>query len=283
LVLIQVFVSGLSLAGYYALLAVGFALIFATFRIFHIAQAAVFGAAGYSMYFLNQQGFGLIVSAATGIAVAAVFGWLVDRLIYRPLAQRGAGLFSMFIASLGVALMFEAAMLIYTRGNLVVAHAGSLPIMILGDVVVRQLDLVVVGLVITLYGCLHLWLTRTRQGLAVLGLSDNPELAGIVGVNTKRTRAFVFLLASALAGVAGAFTAYDTGLVPTTGIDFLFITFVAVILGGTRNVLLGSALGSVVLGLTTSFASFFAPAWVTVIVFALLIVLLIGRPKGLLA
>jgi len=69
----------------------------------------------------------------------------------------------------------------------------------------------------------------------------------------------------------------------TTGLDFLFITLVAVILGGTRNVLLGAALGSLVLGLATGFAGFFAPAWVTVVVFALLIALLVARPKGLLA
>jgi neutral amino acid transport system permease protein len=261
---------------------VGFALIFATFRIFHIAQAAVFGAAGYLMYFLAQHGLPLVVSAGTGIAVAAVFGWLVDRMIYGPLARRGGGLFSIFIASLGVALIFEAAMLISTRGNLIVAHTGSLQSLVLGDLVIRQLDVIVIGLVVLLYGLMHVWLTRTRQGLAVLGLSDNPDLAGIVGVDTDRTRGVVFVLASALAGLAGAFTAFDTGLVPTSGLDFLFITFVAVILGGTRNVLLGSALGSVVLGLTTSFASFLAPSWVTVIVFALLIVLLIGRPQGLL-
>jgi len=235
------------------------------------------------LYFLSRQGLGLIPSAITGIAVGAVFGWLIDRLIYRPVAKRGGGLFSMFIASLGVALVFEAAVLIPTRGNLSVAHSGSLPIIILGDVVIRQLDVIVVGLVVVLYALLHLWLTRTKAGLAVLGLSDNPELAGVVGVNTDRTRVVVFVLASALAGTAGVFTAYDTGLVPTTGLDFLFITFVAVILGGTRNVLLGSALGSLVLGLTTGFASFFAPSWVTVVVFALLILLLIGRPKGLLA
>jgi neutral amino acid transport system permease protein len=235
------------------------------------------------LYFLSRQGLGFVPSAVMGIAVAAVFGWLIDRAIYQPVAKRGGGLFSMFIASLGVALVFEAAILIPTRGNLSVAHTGSLPILLLGDVAIRQLDIVVVGLVVGLYALLYVWLNGTKAGLAVLGLSDNPELAGVVGVNTDRTRVLVFVLASALAGTAGVFTAYDTGLVPTTGLDFLFITFVAVILGGTRNVLLGAALGSLILGLTTGFASFFAPTWVTVAVFALMILLLIGRPRGLLA
>ena len=274
----------MSLGGYYALLAVGFALIFATFHIFHIAHAVVFGAAGYVLYFLHRRlGVELLPSALGGIVAGAVLGWAIDRLVYQPIGKRGGGLFSMFIASLGIALLFEAAVLIPTRGNLSVAHTGSLPIFILGGIAIRQIDVVVVGLVIVLYALLHVWLTRTRSGLAVLALSDNPGLAGVVGVNVAQTRVVVFLAASALAGTAGAFTAYDTGLVPTTGLDFLFITLVAVILGGTRNVLLGAALGSLVLGLATGFASFFAPAWVTVVVFALLILLLIGRPEGLLA
>jgi len=236
------------------------------------------------LYFLHRvTGLDLLPSALAAIAVGAVLGWAIDRAVYQPIGRRGGGLFSMFIASLGIALLFEAAVLIPTRGNLSVAHTGSLPIYTLGSVAIRRLDVVVVALVIVLYTLLHLWLTRTRSGLAVLGLSDNPDLAVVVGVNVSRARVAVFATASALAGTAGVFTAYDTGLVPTTGLDFLFITLVAVILGGTRNVLIGAALGSVVLGLATGFAGFFAPAWVTVVVFALLILLLIGRPAGLLA
>jgi branched-chain amino acid transport system permease protein len=91
----------------------------------------------------------------------------------------------------------------------------------------------------------------------------------------------VFLVASALAGLAGAFTAYDTGMVPDTGSKLLFITMVAVIFGGTRNVLLGSLTGSLILGLITAFAGFYFQEWVTVTVFALLIALLVLRPRGL--
>jgi branched-chain amino acid transport system permease protein len=77
------------------------------------------------------------------------------------------------------------------------------------------------------------------------------------------------------------FTAYDRGVLPDTGISLLFVTFVAVLLGGTRNVLLGSLVGSLVLGLVTAYAGFFAPQWVTISVFAILILLLIARPRGL--
>jgi branched-subunit amino acid ABC-type transport system permease component len=91
------------------------------------------------------------------------------------------------------------------------------------------------------------------------------------------------LIASALAGLAGILTVYDSGVVPTTGLNLLFVTFVAVIFGGTRRLFMGALGGSLVMGLVTAFAGFFFPQWVMVIVFVLLIGLLIARPQGFFA
>src|SRR5919198_2774935 len=99
--LTQVLIGGLSLSGYYALLAVGFALIFATLRIFHIAHAAVFVTAGYVLYFLHRVNqLDLFASAMAAIACAGILGLLVDLAVYQPILKRGGGLFSVFIASL---------------------------------------------------------------------------------------------------------------------------------------------------------------------------------------
>ena len=282
MILVQVFMSGLSLSGYYALLAVGFALIFATLRIFHIAHAAVFALAGYLVFLVHRVwGQPLLLAVIMAIAVAAVAGLLVDRVVYQPVLKKGGGLFSVFIASLGVTLVFESLFLVTSRGNLSVARQGNLEVVNLGILSFRIFDVVVISLVLALYGLLYVWLMRTRTGLEIRALTDNSGLARVVGVDIGRTRVMVFLVASALAGLAGAFTAYDTGMVPDTGSKLLFITMVAVIFGGTRNVLLGSLTGSLVLGLITAFAGFYVQEWVTVTVFALLIALLVLRPRGL--
>src|SRR4051812_3505894 len=119
--LTQVLISGLSLSGYYALLAVGFALIFATLRIFHIAHAAVFVSAGYVLYFLHRVNhFDLWLSAVLAVATAGVLGLLVDRIVYQPILKRGGALFSVFIASLGVSLIFESFFLVTTKAILAV-------------------------------------------------------------------------------------------------------------------------------------------------------------------
>jgi branched-subunit amino acid ABC-type transport system permease component len=280
--LTQVLIGGLSLSGYYALLAVGFALIFSTLRIFHIAHAAVFVSAGYSLYFLHRVlQMDLLISAAIAIIGAGALGWLIDRIVYQPILKRGGGLFSVFIASLGVALIFESVYLLLTKAILAVARTETLAVLNVGGLAIRVLDVTIVGVSLALYAGLYAWLMYTRSGLEVRALTVNPGLASVVGVEIDRTRTLLFLVASVLAGLAGVFTAYDRGVLPDTGISLLFVTFVAVLLGGTRNVLLGSLVGSLVLGLLTAYAGFFAPQWVTVSVFAILILLLIARPKGL--
>jgi branched-subunit amino acid ABC-type transport system permease component len=113
-------------------------------------------------------------------------------------------------------------------------------------------------------------------------LTDNADLATIVGVDVGRTRNLIFLVASLLAGLAGVLTAYDTGIVPSTGFQMLFIGVVAVILGGVRQILLGTLVGAICLGFLTAFAGFFFPEWIISATFLIMIVLIIIRPQGIL-
>ena len=281
--LLQVLSIGLGLAGYYALVAVGFALIFATLRIFQVAHGTVFIISGYTFFGLHRLlGFDVFLSAAAGIASAALAGLAIDKIVYGPVLRRGGGMFGVFIASLGAALIVEAGFLAWTKGVVSVARTGMLDIFVVGDVSLRGLDFGIFALVAAAFGALYLWLHRTDTGLEVRGLTDNADLATVVGVDVRRTRNSIFLVASALAGLAGVLTAYDTGLVPSSGFKTLFIGVVAVILGGVRNILLGTIVGAACLGLLTAFAGFFFPEWITFTIFLIMIVLIIVRPQGIL-
>jgi branched-chain amino acid transport system permease protein len=281
--LLQVLSTGLGLAAYYALVAVGFALIFATLRIFHVAHGTVFLIAGYTFFGLHRLlEIDVFLSAAAGVASAALAGLAIDKVVYRPVLRRGGGMFGVFIASLGAALIVEAGFLAWTKGVVSVARTGMLDIFIVGDVALRALDFGVFALVAAAFSALYLWLHRTNTGLEVRGLTDDADLAAVVGVDVRRTRNAIFLVASALAGLAGVLTAYDTGLVPSSGFKTLFIGVVAVILGGVRNILLGTIVGAACLGLLTAFAGFFFPEWITFTIFLIMIVLIIVRPQGIL-
>ncbi|HEY1362709.1 MAG TPA: branched-chain amino acid ABC transporter permease [Xanthobacteraceae bacterium] len=280
--LLQVFSTGLGLAGYYALVAVGFALIFATLRIFHVAHGTVFIIAGYTFFALHRlMGVNLLASATAGVAAAGLAGLAIDKIVYAPVLRRGGGMFGVFIASLGAALLVEAGFLAWTKGVVSVARTGMLDIFVLGDVTFRALDLAILGFVAAAYAMLYLWLHRSSIGLEVRGLTDNADLAAIVGVDVRRTRNWIFVVASSLAGLAGVLTAYDTGLVPSSGFKTLFIGVVAVILGGVRNILLGTIVGAACLGLLTAFAGFLFPEWITSTIFLIMIVLIIWRPQGI--
>jgi branched-chain amino acid transport system permease protein len=281
--LLQVLSTALGLAAYYALVAVGFALIFATLRIFHVAHGTVFLIAGYTFFGLHRLlEIGVFLSAAAGVASAALAGLAIDKVVYRPVLRRGGGMFGVFIASLGAALIVEAGFLAWTKGIVSVARTGMLDIFIVGDVALRALDFGIFALVAAAFGALYLWLHRTNTGLEVRGLTDDADLAAVVGVDVRRTRNSIFLVASALAGLAGVLTAYDTGLVPSSGFKTLFIGVVAVILGGVRNILLGTIVGAACLGLLTAFAGFFFPEWITFTIFLIMIVLIVVRPQGIL-
>jgi branched-chain amino acid transport system permease protein len=281
--LVQVFSTGLGLAGYYALVAAGFALIFATLRIFHVAHGTVFIIAGYTFFGLHRlMGINVFISAVAGVVSAGIAGLAIDKIVYAPVLRRGGGMFSVFIASLGAALIVEAGFLAWTKGVVSVARTDMLNIFIIGDVAFRALDMGIFALVAASFGAMYLWLHRTNTGLEVRGLTDNADLAGVVGVDVRRTRNAIFLVASLLAGLAGVLTAYDTGLVPSSGFKTLFIGVVAVILGGVRNILLGTVVGALCLGMLTAFAGFFFPEWITFTIFLIMIVLIIVRPQGIL-
>ncbi len=280
--LLQVLLIGLGLAGYYALVAIGFALIFATVKVFHIAHGTVFLAGGYVFFIFHRLlDFPIVWSGLAGVLVASALGLAIDKAIYLPVLRRGGGLFSVFIASLGIALVFDSLFLVWTKGIASVARVGNLQILEAGRIVVRLIDLWSIVAVAVVCGALYLWLHRTSTGLRVRALTDNEPLAAVVGVDIGRTRNAIFLVASALAGIAGVFTAYDTGITPETGLRVLFIGVVAVTLGGIRNLLLGTIVGSLSLGILTAYAGFLFPTWVTLSIFLMMILLLIFRPQGI--
>ena len=213
--------------------------------------------------------------------MASALGLAIDKVIYLPVLRRGGGLFSVFIASLGIALVFDSLFLVWTKGIASVARVGNLQILEAGRIVVRLIDLWSIVAVAVVCVALYLWLHRTGTGLKVRALTDNEPLAAVVGVDIGRTRNAIFLVASALAGIAGVFTAYDTGITPETGLRVLFIGVVAVTLGGIRNLLLGTIVGSLSLGILTAYAGFLFPTWVTLSIFLMMILLLIFRPQGI--
>jgi len=207
-------------------------------------------------------------------------GLLVDKTIYVPISRRSGGMFTAFIASMGVALVFEAIYLIWFYGVPSVARIQTLTSFTLGSMKLRWIDITFGIIGSFVYLCLYIWLFRTNNGLTIRGLADNATL-GSIYFDAAQIRKRVFFVGSGLAGLGGIITAYDSGVTPVQGMDALFVSIVALIVGGMGNVVLGTLVGGMVLGVVKVFSSYFFPKWFHFFVFSTLVLSVIIRPEGL--
>jgi branched-chain amino acid transport system permease protein len=284
-IFVQLTLNGIIAGSIYALVALGFNLIYGTVRFFDIGYGALTAVGGYVVFFLSKQfGFGLPVSIVVGVFGAGLIGYLVYRLVYAPLRTRKASNMVMLIASLGVLTVLQALVaILFTSQFRTLSHvAGTQRIFdVFGGVITQtQVIILVTGIVVMLL--LAALLRWTRFGKSVRAISDSEEVSKVVGIDTAKVVGVVFFIGSAIAGLAGILVGFDTGIEPTMGFSLLLKGVVASIIGGIGNVY-GGILGAFFLGLIENFGIWHISAeWKDAIAFVILIIFLVFRPQGIL-
>lgn len=277
----QLVVNGIAAGGIYALLAVGFALIYNTSRVLHLAHAIVYTFGAYAFYVLTVSvGIWGWVSAPIAVVLTGLFGWSIEAFVYRPLRRSGAGHNATLIATLGLISLFQGTYaLVFSTDDKMLRH-GPLPVFQVGTISITILHIAIVAMILVVFPVLQLFLTRTRLGIAIRALADNRELADIQGMETDRLYGVIFLLGSALAGIAAVLTALDLGATPDMGFDVVFAAVVALVIGGV-GYLPGTLVGAFALGLAQQLVVWkLNTAWQSGLVFTLLILFLVLRPQG---
>jgi branched-chain amino acid transport system permease protein len=291
---IQQLVNGLALGSIYALIALGYTMVYGILRFINFAHSDVLMLGAFAAFYftpflaptLGQQSIGtaLAVIVAAALTCACV-GMLIEYLAYRPLRKRPR--LTVLITAIGVSLFLE-----FTGQHEEVFGAATKPFPNLlprtelgsGAIHVSSNDLVVLLLTALLLGLLWFIVQRTKIGTAMRAVSYNEQAAALMGVNVNAIISFTFGLGSALAAIAGIFYAMRApGIEPLMGIQPGLRAFVAAVLGGIGN-LPGAALGGVLLGLLETFFGGM-PAFSNYrdgIAFAILILILLFRPAGLL-
>jgi branched-chain amino acid transport system permease protein len=284
---LQQLLNGLSLGAIYALIALGYTMVYGVLRFINFAHSDVFMVGAFIGYFAGRivpEGtlWGGLVVLLAAMAGCAVLGMLIERLAYRPL--RGAPTLNVLITAIGVSLLLE-----YSGQVFFGAAPRTFPAILpsanfaLGGLVLSSNQLVVIIVAVLLMIGLELIVHRTKIGMAMRAVSLNPRAAQLVGVNNDIVISFTFGLGSALAAAGGVLYALNyPSIDPLMGVMPGLKAFVAAILGGIGNIP-GAALGGLLLGVVETFVN--GSQWSTykdAIAFAILIVILLFRPAGLL-
>lgn len=276
--LVQIIVNGLILASNYALVAVGLTLAFGVMRMVNFAQGQSVMIGAY-VAFTAAQRIGYLPAIALAIAVNAVLGVVLERVAFRPF--RGAELKGL-IASMGISIiLINLAELVWGTSPIPFDTALSHISFTIGTVGVSAQRALVVGVSFALLAGLWWLVHHSSLGRQFRAVSEDPEIASAMGIDTNRISQVSVVLGTSLAAAAGAVSGPVNLLSPEMGQAELLNAFAAIILGGFGNVS-GTILGALAIGMVQSFAAvYISNAYATSIAFALLLVTLIFFPRGL--
>lgn len=280
--LLQFIINGLITGLLYSLLAIGFALVYNTTHIFHIAAAGIYVFAAYMFWWLAVNlGLPLLPAAAFAVILTMGLSWLSESTVYRPLRNKKSSLSVIMIASIGLMTVIVNLIAMFFGNETKVVENSILKTYQLGELIITTPQLYQVIVAVIAITVFLLILSRTKFGLKIRALSADETLFETLGYNKQQTFSVVFLASGLFIGLASCATVYDVGLDPNMGMTVLINAMVAMIIGGTGR-FSTCVLGGLLLGVLQSMTVFFfASNWQNAITFALLLVFLLLRPQGI--
>lgn len=289
---LQQLINGLAVGGIYALVALGYTMVYGVLKLINFAHGDIFTIGAYlGMTLLVSGGLSgsMTPVLAVGLVVIIVFGLVallgvaLERVAYRPL--RKANRLAAVVSALGASIVFQNAVMLIYGARVYVYPENLIPTLtfnIFGlNVPLMRVIVIVSSLVLML--ALYAFINRTRMGTAIRAVAIDQGAARLMGINVDRVISLVFFIGAGLGGVAGVMVGTYYGQIDfTMGWSYGLKAFTAVILGGIGNIP-GAMIGGLLLGVIEALgASYLAMAWKDAIAFLVLILILIIRPTGLL-
>lgn len=281
--ILQQLANGLILGSVYALLALGYTMVYGIIKLINFAHGDIYMIGAFMGYYLiNALHLNFFVALILSMVGTAILGVVIEFLAYRPL--RNSTRIAALITAIGVSFLLEYGMVFFVGAN-----TRSFPQVIktvrytLGPISISNIQLMILGISILLMVGLQFIVQKTKMGKAMRAVSVDSDAAQLMGINVNRTISFTFALGSALAGAAGVLIAlYYNSLEPLMGMTPGIKSFVAAVLGGI-GIIPGAALGGFVIGLLETFATAVGLSdFRDAIVYAILIIILLVRPAGIL-
>ncbi|NCO60903.1 MAG: branched-chain amino acid ABC transporter permease [Deltaproteobacteria bacterium CG_4_8_14_3_um_filter_51_11] len=279
--LLDIVVSGLISGSMFALLAIGFSLIFGVARIVNIAHTAFYMVAAYCIFFFTQRmGLGSIISMLLAIVMVICLGLLTYRFFIEPIREHEA---AVLIGTIALAIAMQEVMLLIFTGDFL-----SVPSLVGGffsimNVKIFYQQLLTFGAVVAVLLALWLMLMKTRLGLAIRCMAEDREVANLMGINERLVAMATMGISVGLAAFTGAVVVPLTIVNPFMWMEPLIIMMAVVVLGGLGS-LKGSFLGAYILGFTEALVVFLIPKGAFLkgsVALSIMILVLILRPEGL--
>lgn len=277
--MVQILVYGAVISAIYALLAVGFTLIFGVARILNLAHGCFYALGAYGAYALTAEaGLPLWLAAIVAILLVAAFAIVMERVLVRPLRR---SMLAVLLITLAVALMVEQALLLVFG-----SEARNVPSIVNATYHVLDVDISgqrLVALVSAILILIALWLflQHTRLGAAILAVSQDAEAAQYMGIPSDRIYSVVMGLSAGIAAAAGVLVAPFQTVIPGMGLLPLVKAFAIVIVGGLGSIP-GSIIGALLLGYSETIVAFkISIEWSQIVSVTAVLITLVLRPSGL--
>ena len=276
-------INGISLGSVYALIALGYTMVYGIAKMLNFAHGDVIMIGSYVVFFaFGSAGMNPVLAIVLSMVVCTVLGVTIERVAYRPL--REAPSLAVLITAIGVSYLLQnLALLIYGSEQKAFPTIVALPTVHIGGVYIDGITLATLVVTAVIMVALSLFINKTRMGKAMRAVSEDKEAAELMGISVNRTITVTFAIGSALAGVAAIFygAAY-TYIRPTTGAMPGIKAFTAAVFGGIGSIP-GAMLGGILLGVIEQLSkTYISTLWADAIVFGVLVVVLVVKPTGLL-
>ena len=283
--LLQQLINGISLGSIYALIALGYTMVYGIIKLINFAHCDVYMIGAYVGFFcMTALNLGLFASMLIAMLLCLILGVAIEKVAYKPL--RNASRITVLITAIGVSLFLEYAMMFLVGANVRAypAATGLLAQKVsIGTLSIPVQNVLIVGITVALMVLLQYIVKKTKLGKAMRAVSQDADAARLMGINVDATISFTFMLGSALAGAAGVLVGvYYTSINPLMGYLPGVKAFIAAVFGGIGSIP-GAMIGGYFIGLVEVLVAGYASSlFKDAVVFAILILILIIKPAGLL-
>ena len=278
-------ISGVSLGSVYAIIALGYTMVYGIAKMLNFAHGDVIMVGAYVVFFATSgAGVPAVPAVLLSMVVCTVLGVVIEKVAYKPLRNASSSL-AVLITAIGVSYLLQnLALLICGSNKKSFTSVVGIPALHLagGQLVITGETLMTIVACFVIVGCLSLFISKTKPGQAMLAVSEDKGAAQLMGINVNGTIALTFAIGSGLAAIAGVLlcSAYPS-LMPTTGSMPGIKAFVAAVFGGIGSIP-GAMIGGILLGVIEIFGrAYISSQMADAIVFAVLIVVLLVKPTGL--